>query len=258
MPFSFAAIWARRSARLVAGSREGYSAVSRRLMVSASRSLDVLDEQPVVDQHPLLLDPGAGAGHGSGRDPADLGVMPPRGHVEPDLVPAGGLGRRGGEDRCDDCDVRDVGAAMVRIVEDVDVAAADVRVALDHHLDRLAHGAEVDRHVRGVGDQAALGVEDRAGEVQPLLDVDRVRGGLQAHAHLLGDRHEQVVEDLQQHRIGLGADVGPVGPGGDARQQQVAVAGHHGPPAGLDHGRGQVLGDDGRAVDGLARLQAGP
>ena len=40
MPFSFAAIWARRSARLVAGSREGYSAVCRSFMVSASRSLE--------------------------------------------------------------------------------------------------------------------------------------------------------------------------------------------------------------------------
>jgi hypothetical protein len=36
MPFSFAAIWARRSARLVAGSREGYAAVVRRFTVSAS------------------------------------------------------------------------------------------------------------------------------------------------------------------------------------------------------------------------------
>ena len=46
----------------------------------------VLDQQPVVDQHPLLLDPGAGAGHRPRRNPPDLGVVPPRGHVEPDLV----------------------------------------------------------------------------------------------------------------------------------------------------------------------------
>ena len=38
MPRSLAAIWARRSARLVAGSREGYSAVASRFSVSASRS----------------------------------------------------------------------------------------------------------------------------------------------------------------------------------------------------------------------------
>jgi hypothetical protein len=168
----------------------------------------VLDQQPVVDQHPLLLDPGAGGRHGSGRDPADLGVVPARSDVKPDLVAVGG------EHRGDDCDVREVSAAVVGVVEDVDVAAAEVWVALDHHLDRLAHRAQVDRHVRGVGDQAALRVEQRAGEVEPLLDVDRVRGGLQADAHLLGDRHEQVVEDLQHHRVGAGADGGPVGAGG--------------------------------------------
>ena len=49
-------------------------------------------------------------------------------------------------------------------------------------------------------------VEDGAGEIEPLLDVDRIGGVLQRHAHLLGDRHEEVVEDFQHHRVGLGAD----------------------------------------------------
>ena len=62
------------------------------------------------------------------------------------------------------------------------------------------------RHVRRVGDQVARGIEQRAGEVEPLLDVDRVGGVLQPQAHLLGDGHEQVVEDLEHHRVGLGAD----------------------------------------------------
>ena len=64
----------------------------------------------------------------------------------------------------------------------------------------------MDRHVRGVGDEAAVAVEDRAGEVEPLLDVDRVGGVLERHAHLLGDRHEEVVEHLEHDRIGVGAD----------------------------------------------------
>ena len=37
-PFSFAAIWARRSARLVSGSRDGYSAPVSRASVCASRN----------------------------------------------------------------------------------------------------------------------------------------------------------------------------------------------------------------------------
>ena len=76
------------------------------------------------------------------------------------------------------------------------------RVARDHGLDRLAHRAQVHRHVRRVGDQVAVGVEQRAGEVEPLLDVHRVGGVLQAQAHLLGDVHEEVVEDLEHHRVG--------------------------------------------------------
>ena len=62
------------------------------------------------------------------------------------------------------------------------------------------------RHVRRIGDQRAVGGEHRAGEIEPLLDVHRIGGVLQRHAHLLGDRHEQVVEHFQHHRIGLGAD----------------------------------------------------
>ena len=56
-------------------------------------------------------------------------------------------------------------------------------------------------------------VEQRAGEIEPLLDVDRIGGVLQRDAHLLGDRHEEIVEDLEHHRIGLGAD-------GDALRQR--------------------------------------
>ena len=62
------------------------------------------------------------------------------------------------------------------------------------------------RHVRGIGHQCAVGGEDRTGEVEPLLDVDRVGGVLQRHSHLLGDRHEQVVEHFEHDRIGISAD----------------------------------------------------
>src|SRR5689334_23417399 len=58
----------------------------------------------------------------------------------------------------------------------------------DARLDRLAHRSQVHRHVRRVGDQVAFGVEQRAGKVEALLDVHRVRRVLQAQAHLLGDQ----------------------------------------------------------------------
>ena len=106
-----------------------------------------------------------------------------------------------------DGDVGQMRAAVVGRVDGIDVAGPDVALVLaDDRLDCAVHRAEMHRHVRRVGDQRAVCVEDRAGEVEPLLDVHRVGGVLQRHAHLLGDRHEQVVEHLQHHRIGLRAD----------------------------------------------------
>ena len=107
------------------------------------------------------------------------------------------------EDRNDHRDVGQVRAAAIGIVEHIGVAAPDAApvarsaARLDDRADALAHRAEVHRDVRRIGDQRALRVEDRAGEIEPLLDVHGRRGGLQRDAHLLGDGHEQVVEDLE-------------------------------------------------------------
>ena len=109
--------------------------------------------------------------------------------------------------------------------------------------------------MRRVGDKLALGVEQRAGKIQPLLDVDRIGGRLQPQAHLLRYRHVQVVEHLQHHRIDRGAD-------GDARRARLDAFEHQmiecsdlGLPAGLDHGGGVGFGDDRRPFDFVARMQ---
>ena len=223
----------------------------------------LVDEEPVVDEDALLLDPGAPSGHRAGRDSADLRVMAAGGDVEPDVAVAGLWGAVRREHRGDHGDVGQVRAAVIRVVERVDVARPDVPpVAGDHHLDRLAHRAEVHRDVRGVRDQVALGVEDRAGEVEALLDVDRVRRRAEPLAHLLGGGHEQVGEDLEQHRVGLGRRFPRSGrERGPARrhagEQQVEPAGDRRPPAGLDDRGRQVLGDDRGAVHGLAPFQLG-
>ena len=111
------------------------------------------------------------------------------------------------EHRRDDGDVGQMRAAVVGRVEHVDVARPQLGPRSRMiGLDRAVHGAEVHRHVRRVGDERARGVEHGAGEVEPLLDVHRLRGVAQRFAHLLGDRHEQVVEHLEQHRVGGGAE----------------------------------------------------
>ena len=109
---------------------------------------------------------------------------------------------------------------------------------------------------------APVAVEHRAGKVEPLLDVHRIGGVLQRHAHLLGDRHEEVVEHLQHHRVGLGAErcLAPLLLG--AAQQHMVLGGDLRLPAGLDHDRLVALDDQRRAGDlagpasGLAPVDA--
>jgi len=139
-------------------------------------------QQPVVDEHPLFLDPGAERGHRAWRDAPDLRVVAAGRHEEENLA-AGAV-----EHGSDHGDVRQMRPAVVGIVEHVDVTGAHPPGVAPHDdLDALPHRAQVHRNVRRVGDEAPARVEDGAGEVQPLLDVDRVRGTAQPHPHLLGD-----------------------------------------------------------------------
>ena len=57
----------------------------------------------------------------------------------------------------------------------------------DDGLHALAHGAQVHRHVRRVGDKLPAAAEHGAREIQAFLDVDRIGGVLQGRSHLLGD-----------------------------------------------------------------------
>ena len=71
-------------------------------------------------------------------------------------------------------DIRQVRAAGVRRVQRKDIARLHVAAAPPHDfLHGLAHRAQVHRHVRRVGDELSLRVEQRAGEIEALLDVHR-------------------------------------------------------------------------------------
>ncbi len=101
------------------------------------------------------------------------------------------------------------------------------------------HRAQVHRHVRGVGDEAAAGVEQRAGEVEPLLDVHRVGRPLQRRPHRLGDAHEAAIVELKRDGVGL-----VLGGRGRARRCPVADQAHKtvclfdGTPTGRDEDLG--------------------
>ena len=105
------------------------------------------------------------------------------------------------------------------------------------------------RDVRRIGHQIAFHAEDGATEVEAFLDVHRIGRVLKRHAHLLGDRHEEVVEYLEHHRVGLGADLGLARPRFDAAQNDVVERRHLRRPPGLDD-RGCVgIDDDGGPID---------
>src|SRR5262245_4213727 len=109
------------------------------------------------------------------------------------------------------------------------------------------------RHMRCVRDQRRVGVEYRAGEIEPLLDVDRIGRVLQRHTHLLCNRHEQIVEYFEHHWVGLGPDRALPLKRHDAIEHEVVFGADGGAPAVLDHDRLMRLDDDGGAGHSLAR-----
>ena len=116
-------------------------------------------------------------------------MVPAIGNEKQNVAP-GGVEYRG-----DHGHVGQVSAAVIGVVEGDHVARLQRSLPQPKHGPHaFAHRTEMDRDVRGVGHQPALGVEDGARKIQPLLDVDAERGVLQHRAHLLGDIHEQVVE----------------------------------------------------------------
>ena len=121
------------------------------------------------------------------------------------------------------------------------------QVFLQYLLHALAHRAQMHGNVGGVGNQIPACVEQGAGEVQPLLDIDRVGGVLQRRAHLVGDGHELIVEDLEHDRVDSRAYRVLPRQSLDPAQQQIATRQALRPPTRLHHGRARVFGQQCRA-----------
>ncbi len=208
--------------------------------VLAERAL--VDELEVVEEHALLVDRRGERRHRARRRAADIGVVAARGDAEEDLRPVVREHRR------HDRDVGQVRAAIIGRVQCEDVAGAHLAPFW-----RMIASTERSMEPRCTGMCGALatrspvGVEHRAGEVEPLLDVDRIGRVLQRHAHLLGDRHEEVVEDLEHDRVDVRAERG-LGPKRlHAGEHDVVELGHLRPPARLDDDGLRRLDDDRRA-----------
>ncbi len=183
-----------------------------------------------LEQCTLFANVSAAGWHRAGRDAADVGMVGARGRVEMDVATGRvEYGRHDGH-------VRQVRPAVIGRVHEERVARTHVRaVPVAHGRDACAHRAEVDGHVRCVRHQVGLAVEDGAREVEALLDVHGTRGLAQHHAHLLGDVHEEAVEDLEPQGVD-GEIVRGALPARRviAREQKPAVGDDRRQPAGCD------------------------
>ena len=111
------------------------------------------------------------------------------------------------EDRAHQVDVGQVrAAARVGIVGDEDVARGQCldRIAREDLADDAQQRAEVHRDVLGLGDDLAVGVEDRGRAVLALLDVGGIGGLDQRGAHLFRDGEEGRADHLERHAVHAG------------------------------------------------------
>ena len=104
---------------LRSGLRAGCGPLASSARISASRKTALVDQQDIVDQHAFVVDRAAVGRHRSGRDPADVGMVPARRDERRRLVLVAV------EHRHDDRDVGQVRAAAIRVVEHIGIAAPD-------------------------------------------------------------------------------------------------------------------------------------
>ena len=205
------------------------------------------DQLERVDIDALFLDARRLRAHRARGNAADIGMVPARGDEKQDL------GAVLGEDRRHHGDVGEMGAAIIGRVQHPYIAGSELRSNLAHHRgDAPVHGAEMHRDVRRIGDELPVAIEDGAGEVEPLLDVDRARRVLEGAAHLLGDRREALVEHLEQNRVGAGVEREPGIPPLGAGEQEMVLGGDLGLPAGFDHHRLMRFDDQRGAFEAMS------
>ena len=149
------------------------------------------------------------------------------------------------EHRDEGGEIRQVVAAVVGVVEQIDVARADrAAKAVVHRFRRPGQRADVDRHVLGLRDQAALGIADGGREIAARVDDLGVRGAQHRLAHLLGDRVQAMLDHGDRDRIDLdaaahrtlvpGADLPKTGPHYGQTSRAVTIGGSRADGPGAD------------------------
>ena len=146
------------------------------------------------DADPFLPDVGRGGVVGAVRRPADVALMRAVDRPEARLL--------AGEHRHKDGQIGQMIAAVIGVVEQKDVARMDVAgEELGHRLCRVGQGADMDRHMLGLGDQPAVEIADRGREIAARIEDLRIRCAQHRFAHLLDDRQQAMPDDRNDDRI---------------------------------------------------------
>ena len=164
------------------------------------------------DAQPFGVDLGGVGGVRAGDPAADVGVVADRaGERQPLALVV---------ERLHDEDVGQVHAAVEGIVHDEDVARRHVVAEVAH--DRFhggRHRAQVPRQRQALRGEPAVAVGEAGRVVHVVLQHRRVGGPEDGQRHLVGDREDGVLEQLERDRVGFGGHA--LHPTGARRQKQV-------------------------------------
>ena len=151
------------------------------------------------DAQAFLPDIGGAGVIGAVRGAADVALVRPVDRPETRLAAIGAWG----ENRDERGQIRKVVAAVIGVVEQKHVARMDVGAEeLGDRAGGEGEGADMDRHVLGLGDEAPIEVADRGREIAARIEDLRIGRAQHCFAHLGDDRQQAMLD----HRNGDGVD----------------------------------------------------
>ena len=180
--------------REIAAEVAGMAHVEHDHLVDVLAPLALLVELQRRDADAFLVDLGGAGVVGAVRGAADVALVRAVDRPEGQAVAV--------EDRDEGRQVRQMVAAAVGVVEQVDVTRADRALEeLVHRLGRERQSADMDRHMLGLRDQATLGVAQRGREIAARVQDLRVGGAQHRLAHLLDDGAKSMLDHGDGDRI---------------------------------------------------------
>ena len=104
------------------------------------------------------------------------------------------------KDRGNERDIRQVGAATIRVVHQHAITRLHVHV-LNGMQHRHRHGTEVHGNMLSLGDRVPRAVKQGTRKVLALFDIGRKSRTTERHAHLFGDTAQEILKHFETDGI---------------------------------------------------------